>query len=408
MGKITARNGIKIFTFVFLLVAFAGVFSLTTHRQEGFEVRAWGSCQKNAKCDAINKDLLICPDDTWTEYLRVMVTDDDDGSVGGGNCGGAPCSNEIVIDLGASYEVNGIWWRMHDHEESLKYSASISNDGNSWAIVSEGDVTTTRSGCRENCSDDHKNRQHPPGDQGCPDTPPAPPSCDCAHPDCNDSKCTDWERRNSWDCAVSFAEYRANFAQQPVRYLRIHFRNQDRHAHIYDVVIPRCIQWRDCDETCDTTYNVCASPYQCEFVGIYAGYRCRNPDCISEPSCVCPTPTPTPPTNYPVCMYLRPADEGGTYLTLDEVDFSPGDRLYFYCHADPSQGFPHHYNFRYKVDDQPWDNFAMGVPSIFGDPFTSRTEFVIPDYGDYTAQCQICITIDDSLCTEWGKAHIEP
>jgi hypothetical protein len=373
VSKITARNGIKIFTFTFLLIAFVGVFSLATHKQEGFEARAWGSCQKNAKCNAINRNLPVCPDGSLTKYLRLNVRADDDGSVGGGNCNGAPCDNDVVVDFGASYEIAGIWWRMHDHEEELKYSASVSHGGNSWAIISEGDVATTRPGCRENCSDDHKNRQHPPGDDGCPDTPLAPPSCDCAHLDCSDSKCADWERRNGWDCALSYAEYQVSFAQQPVRYFRLYFRNQDRHAHIYDVVI----------------------------------VHCPAPTPTLTPTLI-PTPTPTQTPSYPVCMYLRPVDEGGDYLTLDEQHFSPGDRLYFYCHADPNEGFPNHYNFRYKIDDQPWDNFAMGVPAIFGDPYTSQTEFVIPDYGDYTAQCQICITPDDSLCTEWGKAHIEP
>lgn len=56
-----------------------------------------------------------------------------------------------------------------------------------------------------------------------------------------------------------------------------------------------------CDNACDPDNDLCPDPLACTWVDIYAGNRCRNPECSEENSCVCPEETPAPTPIYASC-----------------------------------------------------------------------------------------------------------
>lgn len=199
---------------------------------------AWGNCLEEKDCRHVFDNLPQCSSG-WSVYHRVEVHADDDGHIGARGCGGSPCTSDLVLDLGGSYRLSGIWWRMHDHEEELRYKVYVGPDTRDWTKVDEGEVHTSGEHCEEDCSKNAA-RYHPPGDQGCPDPPLPVPACDCADARCIDPNCPAWEARGLWACAQSYDEHRASFSERWVRYVKFHFYGDEAHAHIYDVVAVLC------------------------------------------------------------------------------------------------------------------------------------------------------------------------
>lgn len=233
---------------------------------------AWSQCTVQRACEPVITDLPKCSSGQMATYIRKVVGDDDSGGLGTGNCGNhtGTCNNKVVIDFGSTQAISAVWWRMHDHEEAAMYKAYISSDPNSgYTEVGSGEVHTSSEPCDNACSG-NIDGNHPPGDQGCPDTPPEPPSCDCDQASCTDTKCVNWKDRANYPCALSFDEHSATFGAQDARYLILEFtaRDSDRpnqHVHVYDAAIVKCGNQFSCASWTDIWIegtNGNCTPYQ--------------------------------------------------------------------------------------------------------------------------------------------------
>jgi len=118
------------------------------------------------------------------------------------------------------------------------------------------------------------------------------------------------------------------------------------------------------------------------------------------------SPTPTPVA--PVCSLLH----------ADFMDISPSpdlgvnDSVVFTCNADKNSGNIDHVNFRYfwrSTAADPWgspNNFAK--VDVAGGARSGSANLVIPSYGDYIVQCQVCALENDSLCSVWEETNVFP
>ena len=176
-------------------------------------------CYHNKGCTHVIEPV---PKGEGGEFLVGLEDRDDDGSIGGGNCGGGPCQNEIEFNKPAHYEpfeVVALWWRMHDHEASVLYNLFIHDVNTGWEEVQSGEgVHTSGESCTEGCSLNGA-RSHPLGDQGCPDPLPDP-------------HCSE-EFREHWPCALSFDEHIWTTATpRTIDAVKLEFYGDNAHIHI--------------------------------------------------------------------------------------------------------------------------------------------------------------------------------
>lgn len=164
------------------------------------------------------------------------ITIDDAGGVGSGGCNNSTvgCIHDVVFKNPdpATYQVKGLWWRMHDHEEGANYTLFVCHTpmtGDtcaSWQQVQADGVHTSGEGCGEVCSSQNNN-PHPPGDQGCPDPLPNPVQCQSA------------ADRQNWTCAMSFDEHtwQTNACTpDTITGVKLNFSNGDIHVHLADLL----------------------------------------------------------------------------------------------------------------------------------------------------------------------------
>lgn len=111
------------------------------------------------------------PKATTEQKIEKVETRDDDGSIGGGDCGGSPCSNELIIFPGTGdgnfIKVKKLEWQMHDHFENLRYTLHVRGRNNNWQRLQDRVDISGGSGGTDLCGrDPTRARKHPPGTEG--------------------------------------------------------------------------------------------------------------------------------------------------------------------------------------------------------------------------------------------------
>ena len=201
------------------------------------ETCAQGTCSFPRTCATALREIVGCPAGYDTLYYRATETADDNGDWGGGDCGGGPtCVNDVYRDVpDNSLYYRGFWIRMHDHNQDVRVHFRF-GDWSGWTLVASEDVYSSGQACEEGCDDDHPQRTHPPGDQGCPDPPPIPgPTGWFTTLD------PGWVNRGFWPCANSFAEHSMNLdGVSDVNRFWIRFDNDNAHVHVYDWILTAC------------------------------------------------------------------------------------------------------------------------------------------------------------------------
>lgn len=105
------------------------------------------------------------------QKIEKIETQDDDGSIGGGNCGGSPCKNELIIYPGTGdgdfKKVKKLEWEMHDHHEGLRVLLKIRGKNNKFETFGGRiDIGGGPGGTQLCGRDPVRDRKHPPGTEG--------------------------------------------------------------------------------------------------------------------------------------------------------------------------------------------------------------------------------------------------
>lgn len=150
-----------------------------------------------------------------------------------------------------------------------------------------------------------------------------------------------------------------------------------------------------CNDTCSDNSS-CPSGLEC-----ITGF-CRNPECSSESSCVCPEPTPTPtpsPTPTPT-LVPTPTPVPLACIDMGYTPSSPvlGESMTFLCSGTGEN--IDHYEFRYSTNSSAFQDLAEVSPPGSG----VSVPLLIDTYGSYLVQCRVCDSPDTSSCTPWTSA----
>jgi hypothetical protein len=335
-------------------------------------------------------DLPNCGDEV-AYYYRQEIGVDDDGHFGAGDCDGPPCDNTIdfvVPDTSLAYD--WVWIRMHDHEEDVQFRRRYWDGswhqpaGDPWWDV------RTSGGDKVQCSDRHKERYHPPGDQGCSEIGlPVPGPVDTWFTEYETYP--DWEYRNDWACAVSHNEHpipiRADGYPNADR-VRLQFGNDDAHIHVYDVV------WVVCRDEPTPTRTPTSTP-----TGTPTATPTSTPTNTPTPT---PTSTPVPVTDvqltarFPTLVLMGP-DLGLDAQTL-YVHVTGGTAPYnVMLYVTNPSGDTVAYPFTGSSDSMTFD------PGAFGDMY-----FGVREEGVWSAQAVVDAVPSNVVTWEvrWYPIHV--
>ena len=295
-----------------------------------------GENDEGGGCDLQIDEIPTCGVKQYGWYWREIITVDDSGDI--------DHTGELVFEVPEpSYSYSGIFIRMHDHERSMAYTVEGSADGSSWNEFESGEIHTSGSDCKYECSK-NIDPNHPPGDQGCPDPMPQPGPLNQWFHEPYDQ----WQDRSAWPCAVSFDEHYVPFpAGNNYRYVKLKVDNvpgkdHNQHIHVYDILWQLCESPVVITDTPVTPTDTPVTPTDTPST--------PTPTATATPTPTnTPTPTVTPaplPTNAPtpgIQVNIKDTEDNPVSLNIHEIycdgtnaaDCTPLNSVYGSYHEFP-------------------------------------------------------------------------